>query len=265
MTWNVEIEQNLEKDLESVVGIHGLNYHYPLFPCGKLFRAKLIYALAQDLSGKINNDQKLFASFIEITHAYTLIHDDLPCMDNDDFRRGKPSTHKKFGEAQALLIGDGLQTGAYNLLARMSSHNLSKLLKIVTWCLGPKGIVGGQIADMEVQSKISFAEILRIHELKTSRLMQAALLGSFILSDSPKPLFKTLFKLGSELGILFQLLDDRQEKSTEKENFKNTFVRFPEKNLQSSQKLFSSLQASLQKNTLFETLKLCNSFFPSTL
>lgn len=195
-------------------------YDYALFPPGKLFRSKtawaLAYDLARDLNRSVNGHHALFASFLEFHHGYTLIHDDLPCMDNDSWRRGKLTTHKVWGEWQALLAGDGLHGASYRLLSRINSPKLPQLFHLVTWALGPKGLIQGQALDLDEKNE-DFPSILRTHELKTGRLIQLSLVGSFLLIEKlkdPLPLYRTLLdlaKLGSHIGLVFQLLDDLTE------------------------------------------------------
>ena len=123
-----EISQNLKLHLKQCIPNQLMKevYEYCVLPPGKLFRPKLVYAIAKDLSEKTNlqitQNHKYLASFVEVHHAYTLVHDDLPCMDDDDFRRGKPSAHKAYGEWKALLAGDGLLNVSYELLSKLTLH-----------------------------------------------------------------------------------------------------------------------------------------------
>ena len=195
-------------------------YNYALFPPGKLFRSKIAWALAHDLAcdldQSVNSNHALFASFLEFHHGYTLIHDDLPCMDNDSWRRGKLSTHKAWGEWQALLAGDGLHSASYRLLSRINSSKLPLLFRLVTWGLGPKGLIQGQALDLS-ENMEDFSSVMRTHELKTGRLIQLSLTGSFLLIEKLKrhsSIYRTLMdlaKLGSHIGLVFQLLDDLDE------------------------------------------------------
>lgn len=204
-------------------------YLYALLPPGKLFRPLLVRSLAQDLNG-LHPCHHHFELFTEIHHVYTLLHDDLPCMDDDSIRRGKPATHRKFGEWQALLIGDGLQALSFRILSQIKSRALPSLLRYSTWALGPKGLIQGQYQDLS-QDKQNFTQLLTTHKLKTSRLMQTALVGSALLTE--KASFKTLkdlHRLGEHLGITFQLLDDLCELTAEelppRENQTNPFLLY---------------------------------------
>ena len=149
---------------------------------------------------------------MEIHHAYTLVHDDLPCMDDDAVRRGRPSTHRQFGEWQALLAGDGLSTLSYRALSLIKSPQLPRLLRYTSWALGPKGLIGGQHLDLSGEMTRSFSQLMATHKLKTSRLMQVALVGSGLLTEGADlRTLKTPHRLGEYLGISFQLLDDLGE------------------------------------------------------
>lgn len=180
------------------------------FPAGKLFRPRLVLALAQDLDGITHNHRKL-ASAIELHHAYTLVHDDLPAMDNDLIRRGKASTHAQFGEWKAILGGDALLILSFNELSKIDAEYLPQLLKLMTWSTGAKGLIFGQYLDLDAKAT-SFEEIVRIHELKTARLIQLCLVGSHIISTGN--FSKKMFRLGSALGVSFQLIDDLTELSS---------------------------------------------------
>lgn len=215
-----QINNNLELIIRANSPGHRIQevYQYAVLPAGKLFRPLLVFAIASDFGG---NDFKqlqkdtphaLYAGAIEIHHAYTLVHDDLPCMDNDDFRRGKPSTHKAYGEWQALLVGDGLLSMSYRLIAKIKSPSMPSVLNFFSWATGPKGLIQGQVLDLSEEMKRDFPTLIETHKLKTARLIQAAICGSYMLL--PRNSFSTfyqLYKLGNALGIAFQLLDDLTE------------------------------------------------------
>lgn len=201
-------------------------YHYCVFPAGKLFRPKLVWGIYLDFvkNNDIPSDLKkhphsFFSSAIEIHHDYTLAHDDMPCMDDDQFRRGKLSCHAKYSPWEALLTGDGLLNISYSLLSHITPEKLPNLLKFFSWALGPKGLILGQELDLSKQMTQSFYNTLRTHELKTGRLIQLALAGSYLIINGAKNpkgyseymVLKKLFKLGGYLGIVFQLLDDLGE------------------------------------------------------
>lgn len=185
---------------------------YAVLPAGKLFRPRLVEALALDLSGKVNQDHLHLAAAIELHHAYTLVHDDLPAMDNDLVRRGKPSTFARFGEWKAILAGDALLVASFNELNFIQHKNFRPIHKLMMWTTGAKGLIEGQFRDLGADGKLSFGEVVRIHELKTARLIQLATLGTYLLSDLNTTRGKIeLLRLGREIGVSFQLLDDLSE------------------------------------------------------
>lgn len=198
---------------------------YSVFPAGKAFRPLLCLNIAHDL--KIENEKEVhaIAHFCELHHAYSLIHDDLPAMDNDDYRRGRLSTHKKFNEANAILSGDALINLSYEAL---SETNNIEIIKFCTWAVGPKGLILGQ--ELDLNSKVeSLKDVILIHKLKTSRLIQAAMVSTILLAPKKKRLFLDIFQAAEDLGIIFQLLDDLSELSEDISDHEleiNPYLRF---------------------------------------
>jgi geranylgeranyl pyrophosphate synthase len=198
-------------------------YEYAVLPAGKLFRPLLLAASYQEVLGLKSmltqlqdpySDLSLVCSSVEIHHAYTLVHDDLPCMDNDDMRRGRASTHIKFGQWQALLAGDGLHAISYQLLSKVKSPYLPLIFRLMGHALGAKGLIEGQALDCSGTMKEDFKTLRRTHLLKTARLIQYSLLTGHIIAT--KPDFRTcldLTRLGETLGVAFQLIDDLSELS----------------------------------------------------
>lgn len=196
--------------------------HYATSPAGKLFRPLLAFHLYEDLIGQTkalellqdpNSNLSLICSSLEIHHAYTLVHDDLPSMDDDDMRRGKPSTHKKFGEWRAILTGDALLHLSHHLLTKMRHPHGQDIQRFFSWALGARGLILGQVYDLGGVIGQDFDSLLRTHELKTGRLIQCALVSSYVLSCD-KPNFSKLkhyLRLGKNIGLIFQLLDDLSE------------------------------------------------------
>ncbi len=182
---------------------------YAVLPAGKLFRPRLVEAIALDLTGKFSSDHVHLACALELHHAYTLVHDDLPAMDNDLIRRGKPSTHAKYGEWKAILAGDALLIASFEELMKVRSENIRELHRLLSWCTGGKGLILGQFLDLASLGKVTTNEVIRIHELKTARLIQAAVTGSALISQNK--FSKNYFRLGREIGVTFQLLDDLGE------------------------------------------------------
>ncbi|MCM2349099.1 MAG: polyprenyl synthetase family protein [Bacteriovoracaceae bacterium] len=185
---------------------------YAVFPAGKLFRPRLVEAIALDLSKKVSPNHLHLASAIELHHAYTLVHDDLPPMDNDLIRRGKASTHAHYGEWKAILAGDALLIASFNEISNIDHKNFREILKLMSWTTGAKGLIEGQFRDLLADGKMNFQEVVRIHELKTGRLIQLATLGAYLLAEKQTFKEKVQFmRLGREIGVSFQLLDDLSE------------------------------------------------------
>ena len=219
------LNDNLERHISNEIyeNFFSQTYTYSLLPAGKLFRPLLVWAISQDFNKNkdFSDAHQKLASMVEIHHTYTLIHDDMPCMDDDDMRRGRESTHKKFGQWQALLAGDGLLNASYSILAKINSEYLGQLLRYATWTLGPKGLILGQALDLGGVMNNSFEDLILTHTLKTARLIQLCLNGSFLLCEDSHikksyDNFKSIHKLGQEMGIAFQLLDDLCELEVEK-------------------------------------------------
>lgn len=214
---------SLEKTLKNEVydNFFYAPYEYSLLPAGKLFRPKLVFAICSDLLNNFDENHKLLASFVEKHHTYTLIHDDMPCMDNDEYRRGRLTTHKKFGQWQALLSGDGLLNASYGTLSRLKTQNIGLVFRYCTWALGPKGLILGQALDLSGLMNESFENLLLTHKLKTARLIQVCLVAPILAQDkklksSDIKLAKDLHRVGHDIGVTFQLLDDLTELVDEK-------------------------------------------------
>ncbi len=143
---------------------------------------------------------------LEMVHTYSLIHDDLPCMDDDDLRRGMPTCHKKFGEAVAVLAGDALHVLAFQLVAETGSNRA--VLELAD-AIGTSGMLGGQIADVEAEGKVvTPEEITRIHQRKTGALIRGAVRIGAILAEAPEDILQTLTTYGEKIGLAFQIIDD---------------------------------------------------------
>lgn len=184
---------------------------YSLNAGGKRLRPIFVLALLQAY-GKREELGMATACAIEMIHTYSLIHDDLPCMDDDDLRRGKPTNHKVFGEAVAVLAGDGLLTQSFSLLVNdpyCSVENKLRLVSELVKAAGAAGMVGGQIADMQGEAKaLSLDELQSIHENKTGKLLQYSIISGAILADAPEDDIAKLRKIGYHLGLAFQIRDD---------------------------------------------------------
>ncbi|TGK62128.1 polyprenyl synthetase family protein [Leptospira wolffii] len=186
---------------------------YSLRAGGKRLRPILVFASY----GRIDSDSLALAASLEFIHTYSLIHDDLPSMDNDDFRRGKPSLHRQFSEATAILAGDALQTYAFSWLGRIhsSQENIHRdLLLLLAEGSGATGMVSGQMYDLLLERNPSSLTgtkeelLLTTHRLKTGALIQASFrLGNRLRSDY-KTRISSIDRYGSNLGLLFQITDD---------------------------------------------------------
>ena len=153
-----------------------------------------------------------FSSAIEMIHTYSLIHDDLPCMDNEDLRRGKPTNHKVYGENIAVLAGDTLLNEAMNLMMRFSLKNGEKSLvaaEMIASAAGPEGMIGGQVVDIINEGKkISEDELKYMHMNKTGALIKVSIVSGAILGEAPEDDIRKLEKFGENLGLAFQIKDD---------------------------------------------------------
>lgn len=205
--WSNQIEDDLKLCLAQYGPNHNFSkvLEYSVLPAGKFFRPYLVYTLASDL-GIVTDDHKALASSIELHHTYTLIHDDLPSMDDDDYRRGRKSAHVMFSEWEAILSGDSLLCLSFEAISKISSAKLSTLLKIYTESVGPRGLILGQVMDLGNENK-SLESLLKLHELKTARLIQLSLTGANLLCERPIN-HEDLNSVGYYLGVNFQLLDD---------------------------------------------------------
>lgn len=182
---------------------------YSVFSEGKRFRPLLSVLTAKALD-KAPEMVLPLASAIELIHTYSLIHDDLPCMDDDDYRRGQPTNHRVFGEANALLAGDGLLTMAFGILAQSPSPRAAQAVALLSEAAGPRGMVGGQVMDIEATDpgKLLLEDI---HKRKTGRLIQVSVEGAGVLCEAPLHKLEGLRIYGEQLGLAFQLADDIQD------------------------------------------------------
>ncbi len=187
---------------------------YSLFAGGKRLRPILSIAGAEAVGG--NPEEVLpVACALELIHTYSLIHDDLPIMDDDDLRRGKPTSHKVFGEALALLAGDGLLTEAFNIMA-MSKYPVTvhpdailSVIGLISSAAGYRGMVGGQVVDIQSEGKdIDISVVEFIHNHKTGALITASVMSGAILGGGSKSQIRSLDSYGRKIGLAFQISDD---------------------------------------------------------
>lgn len=276
----LEIENTLRLHLDHLLPHHKIRevYEYALLPGGKLFRPHLVWSILSDLDGDLFlqsqqnrwSPHALLASAVEFHHSYSLLHDDLPCMDDDTSRRGKPCTHLVFGEWQALLAGDGLLNLSYQLIAKSKHPRGLELMRFFSWALGPKGLIHGQVLDLSLEMTLSLEQTLRTHELKTARLIQVAILGSAILTghkDFSRE--KKLWKFSKLLGVNFQLIDDLSELAapvlSEHEISVNPWLANPEMTSTQLQKQLQAFSCLAQSLKLLNTDKIVSEYYQKML
>ena len=191
---------------------------YTLFPGGKRLRPVLVY-LCGNIIGVDQQSLDTIAAAIEFTHCYSLVHDDLPAMDNDDLRRGKPSCHRAFDEATAILVGDALQIMAIDVLLNHLPHSLSmqKLVDVtkeLVHASGPAGMLSGQSLDLSelANPKITEAQLREIHMLKTGKLITSCIKMVIAAGDPAPTAASALCEFSYHLGLVFQMQDDYLDK-----------------------------------------------------
>ncbi len=218
-TFFADCTRKVDEKLESLVPsaqIEPKKLHeavrWSLFAGGKRFRPALLLAVGQTFSVP---DDKLLqtAAVIEMIHTYSLVHDDLPAMDNDDLRRGRATCHKKFGEAAAILAGDVLQTLAFQAIAEdknLSAEIRVKLVSEIARAAGtPSGMVAGQQFDLEAEGKnISIEHLEKIHHSKTGAMIFVAARAGAIVAEASKQEIEIITNYAAKLGLLFQITDD---------------------------------------------------------
>ena len=210
---------------------------YSLLAGGKRLRPVFVFDFCR-MAGGCWPDATPFAAAVEMIHTYSLIHDDLPSMDNDDYRRGRPTNHKVYGEAMAILAGDAMLTSAFGQIANAASLSDTAKLRAVSYlsrCAGETGMVGGQVLDiLAEQRECTEAEILHIQSRKTGALIKAAcVLGVLAANGTAQQEFAAM-EFADHLGLAFQIRDDMLDvigdaqklgKATGMDGQKNTFVR----------------------------------------
>jgi geranylgeranyl diphosphate synthase type II len=188
---------------------------YSLFAGGKRIRPVLVLA-AGEAAGGTTEDLLPFACAVEMIHTYSLVHDDLPAMDDDDLRRGKPTAHKVFGEAIAILAGDALLTRAFHLLAEVKeewddarARRRQRATALLGEACGTTGLIGGQVMDLESEGRrIDAASLESLHRAKTGALLSACVGGGAILGGAGRADLECLGRYASAIGLAFQVVDD---------------------------------------------------------
>ncbi|WP_105955971.1 polyprenyl synthetase family protein [Apilactobacillus quenuiae] len=230
---NNYLESNLTKDINQNTLANSM--YYSLMAGGKRLRPLLTLATMKTLNQNVNDDNLRAVCAIELLHTYSLIHDDLPAMDNDDLRRGMPTNHVKFGAGMATLAGDGLLSLAFQWVAdnNLSIDIKSQLILMLSKASGPSGMVAGQASDIEFENKtLSLASLQRLHRGKTGALINYAVSAGAIMSNADKNLQTLLSTYADDYGLAFQIYDDILDviatskqlgKPVHQDNKKNTY------------------------------------------
>jgi len=235
----------VEAHLESIIPKDS-PYHQTLFDAARYSllapakRLRPLFAIAVAESFGVPLEETLnAASALELIHTYSLIHDDLPCMDDDDFRRGRPTLHKIYRESHALLAGDYLLTKAFELIANdpnIDSDKKVKLISVLSEYAGGNGMIGGQVMDLDAENMgVPLDTLEVIHQKKTASLIAASITFGAILGNASAEDQKLLTAFGFEIGLAFQIIDDVLDKTgtleemgkspkSDEENQKSTFV-----------------------------------------
>ena len=212
-----QIEQALEEYMlkpDGALETHIESLRYSLFAGGKRVRPILCLAASEAVDG-FHESIMPVACALECIHTYSLIHDDLPAMDNDDLRRGKPTNHKMFGEAEAILAGDGLLTFAFDLLSDSQLYEKGfdqqrlQVIHIIAKAAGSLGMVGGQSIDIASEGKdVSFETLRTIHRCKTGALITASVRAGAVFGGANSSQLSALTQYGNNIGLAFQIVDD---------------------------------------------------------
>lgn len=209
------VTEEMERLLPKGEGLEGRVFegmHYAIMAGGKRLRPFLVMTSAQ-LFNVSKKSALRAAAAVEMVHTYSLVHDDLPAMDDDDLRRGKPTCHVKFGEATAILVGDALLTLAFGILADPATHSdpevRSGLVTALAAAAGAKGMVGGQMMDLEAENQmLDIGAVTRLQRLKTGELIAFSCEAGAILGKAGEPARHALRAFAHDLGLAFQITDD---------------------------------------------------------
>ncbi|MBM6613369.1 polyprenyl synthetase family protein [Desemzia sp. RIT804] len=208
-----KVEQKMLDWLDKIQTTNGTLYEsmkYSLAAGGKRIRPMLLLAVIQSLNGELKNGYDTAAA-LEYVHTYSLIHDDLPAMDNDELRRGKPTNHIVFGEAVAILAGDALLTQAFEIIGKSDITLQQKVALTVALAQssGANGMVAGQVEDIEGEGKtLSLTDLKAVHRKKTGKLIQFAVFAGCTLADAPVNVQELLARFAEHFGLAFQIRDD---------------------------------------------------------
>ncbi|MCX7957177.1 MAG: polyprenyl synthetase family protein [Endomicrobia bacterium] len=259
-TWfSKEFKNLVEKYIKHLPKKYKEMVLYPLFPGGKHIRPLLMFITAKMLGVEIK--RVLYpAVSIELIHNYSLIHDDLPCMDDDDYRRGRLALHKKYSEADAVLVGDGLLTLAFEVMAdwKVKDYILRKSLKLLSNYIGFMGLIKGQLEDLShnVFNKKSIKDknlkefIENIYINKTAKLIEISILVPAMTGEFEKQKIIQLSKIGKNIGILFQITDDLidYKNGQDKENLNYPLIWGEKETLNMIDKIKKNIILTINRN-----------------
>jgi len=182
---------------------------YPIETGGKRIRPLFLFAGLEALGFTADEDAYTAAAAVELIHTYSLVHDDLPCMDDDDIRRGKPTVHKQYNEGIAVLVGDALLTKAFEILASINSASVAELVAVLGKAAGSVGMIGGQSLDIGFEGSVdSLEKLTLLHRRKTGALIEVSLIMAGILAKASPEERNALQTFGTHIGLAFQLADD---------------------------------------------------------
>jgi geranylgeranyl diphosphate synthase type II len=252
-----KLKEYIPSETEIPANLHSA-MRYALLAGGKRIRPALVQAAYELFGGKPSEHIHLAMCSLEMLHTFSLIHDDLPCMDDDDFRRGKPTTHKVYGESTAVLAGDALCIFAFELIAKTGK---AAIVEELARALGTKGMIGGQVIDTESEGKtVDLATVEYIHYHKTAALIEASLVIGALLANAKKEELDCIREFGMGIGLVFQIVDDILdiESSTEElgkdvgSDVKNGKATYPavlglEASKQKAMELYNKSLSHLQK------------------
>ncbi|AQQ53026.1 polyprenyl synthetase family protein [Planococcus lenghuensis] len=209
----IAVQEELGRQIQALAipAVLKESMNYSLQAGGKRIRPILLLAVLEE-KGVQHPDALKVACAIEMIHTYSLIHDDLPSMDNDDLRRGQPTNHKVYGEAAAILAGDALLTYSFGLIARLETvpaEDRLRLIDLLSTAAGAEGMVGGQVLDMEGEErKLSLEELEQVHQMKTGALLTYSIVAGAVLAGCPPGEIPVYAAFGRHLGLAFQIQDD---------------------------------------------------------
>jgi len=205
------LDRLIPKETQEPVSIHKAMRH-SVFAGGKRLRPVLCMEAGRMIAGSLPDKIEELGAALEMLHTYSLIHDDLPALDNDDLRRGRPTCHKVFGEALAILAGDALQTQAYEVLARLECPAEARVRIVEQIARGTgtiDGMIGGQVVDLEAEQTKPTPEMLEyIHRSKTAALITASLVSGGLYAGAKEGEVRKLRSFGQSIGLAFQIVDD---------------------------------------------------------